>query len=221
MTVQRNVVGSWTGGKDGCLACYKALRAGYRVTQLLHSRDVTQQGAHSINSELLAAQAAALGIPLRQIELVSYERGFKAAVRELNAHGAAIEGAVFGHIGTHKRLVDRICRDLGIELLLPLWQCDPEALLREFIGAGFEAVVVGVRAGVLGKEWLGRALDAAFLHDFRHHHPELDPCGENGEYHTLVLNGPLFREWIRILKSAPILRNGNWFLEVRDFELKV
>jgi len=77
----------------------------------------------------------------------------------LNEHGGGIEGAVFGHIETHKDLVDRICGDLGIELLLPLWKQNSEQIITDFVDAGFEAIIVSAKADLFGKEWLGRQID--------------------------------------------------------------
>jgi diphthine-ammonia ligase len=214
------VVVSWTGGKDGCLACYRALQAGYEVSHLLQFRDLKKNGSHALNPALVSAQAQALGLPLLQLEFRSYEAAFKNIVRALNERGAGITGAVFGHIQTHRHLVERICRDLGIELLLPLWGRESGTILHEFMDAGFEAVVVSARAAVLGKEWLGRPLDAAFIRDLQRSHPGVDLCGENGEYHTLVTDGPLFQQRIRISRCAPIVRDGYWHLNITGYELE-
>jgi uncharacterized protein (TIGR00290 family) len=214
------VVVSWTGGKDGCLACYCALRAGYKVSHLLQFRDLKRTGSHALNPALIATQAQAMGLPFLQCEFHSYEVEFKSIVRELNEHGAGITGAVFGHIHTHRKLVERICHDLGIELLLPLWGRESRAILEEFIDAGFDAVVVSVRAAIMGREWLGRTLGADFLRELQLHHPGGDLCGENGEYHTLVTDGPLFKQrrlkdkYGRATMERWLLAPGNYGLRV-------
>lgn len=211
---------SWTGGKDGCFACYKAMLAGYKVTYLLHFRDMRKRGSRTLNQDVLSAQSHAMGIPLLQVDFLSYEQEVKNAIRTLNERGAGIDGAVFGHIGTHRNLVERICRDLEIELLLPLWNGDPETILRDFIDAGFEAIVVSAKAGVLGKEWLGRTIDEQFIGDLRGFNSGLDLCGENGEFHTFVIDGPLFKDRLRIIKSEPIVRDGYWFLDIPKLEVE-
>ena len=218
-TKKGKVVVSWTGGKDGCFACYKAISEGnFDVAYLLNFRDMKKSGSHEINRELLSAQSQAIGIPILHIDFMSYEKEFKRVVRELNEGGAGIEGAVFGHIETHKNLVDRICSDLDIEMILPLWNCDSEQIITDFIDAGFEAIVVSAKADLLGKEWLGRKIDKEFVSDLRSFHKRIDPCGEFGEYHTFVIDGPMFKNRIRILDSEKILKDGYWFLDIPKYE---
>jgi len=218
------VVVSWTGGKDGCFACYKALSEGFNVSYLLNFRDMKRSGSHEINPELLSAQSQAIGIPILHIDFMSYEEEFKKVIRnlklKLKESGAGIEGAVFGHIETHKNLVDRICSDLDIELILPLWNCDLEQIITDFIDAGFEAIVVSAKADLLGKEWLGRKIDKEFVSDLRSFHNGLDLCGEFGEYHTFVIDGPMFKNQIRIVESEKILKNGYWFLDISGYEIE-
>ena len=214
------VVVSWTGGKDSCFACYTAILAGFEVSHLVNFRDARRSRSHAINLNLLYAQSRALGIPLVHLDFGSYEEEFKTAIRTLNAGGAGIAGAVFGHIETHKSLVDRICSELGIALLLPLWQRDSWQLMSEFIDAGFEAIVVSARADLFGEEWLGRRTDRDFLRDLRKLNPTIDPCGEYGEFHTFVLDGPLFNDRIRILERGKRLKNGYWFLDILDYALE-
>lgn len=213
------VVVSWTGGKDGCFAGYKAISEGFEVSYLLSFRDTKRIRSHAIHPQLLAAQSHAMGIPLLHRDFVSYEEEFKKVVHHLNEGGAGIEGAVFGHIQTHKNLVDRMCRDLGITLLLPLWKLDSEQIVREFIEAGFEAIIVSVRADLFDKAWLGRKIDNYFVHDLRNFNSAIDPCGEYGEFHTFVTNGPLFKNHIRIFSGEKMLRNGYWFFDIAKFEM--
>jgi diphthine-ammonia ligase len=208
------VVVSWTGGKDGCFACYKAISEGFYVSYLLNFRDMKRSGSHEINPELLIAQSQAIGIPILYIDFMSYEEEFKKVIRNLKENDAGIDGAVFGHIETHKNLVDRICNDLDIELILPLWNRDPEQIISDFIDAGFEAIIVSAKADLLGKEWLGRKVNKKFVSDLRSFHNGLDLCGEFGEYHTFVIDGPMFKNRIRIVNSEKILKDGYWFLDI-------
>jgi diphthine-ammonia ligase len=214
---KEKVVVSWTGGKDGCFACYKAISEGFDVIYLLNFIDLNRSRAHEINPKLLNAQSEAIGIPIIQIGFESYEQEFKKSVRNLNENGAGIEGAVFGHIETHKDLVDRICSDLGIKLLLPLWKQNSEKIITDFIDAGFEAILVSVKADIFGKEWLGRQIDKKFVSDLHRYNKMIDPCGENGEFHTFVTGGPIFKNKLRIVESEKILRDGLWFMDILDF----
>ena len=215
-----NVVVSWTGGKDGCYACYKSMEEGYQVTHLLNFRNMKKIGSHEINPEIIQAQSEAIGIPLIQKDFFSYEQEFKKIVLDLRAEGARIDGAVFGHIETHKALVDRICHDLDIDLMLPLWKQDSNKVLTEIIDSGFEVFLVSVKDGLLGKEWLGRRIDDGFISDLRDLNESIDPCGENGEFHTVVTDGPLFKKRIIITKSEPVLRDGYWFLNISEFAFR-
>jgi uncharacterized protein (TIGR00290 family) len=217
---KEKVVVSWTGGKDGCFACYKAISEGFEVSHLLNFRDMKKRRSHEINPDLLNAQSKAIGIPIIQIGFESYEQEFKKVIRNLNESGAGIEGAVFGHIETHKELVDRICNDLGINLLLPLWKQNSEQIITDFIDAGFEAIIVSVKADLFGKEWLGRKIDKKFVSDLNSYDKAIDPCGENGEFHTFVTDGPMFKNKLRIVNGEKILRDGLWFMDIGEEKLK-
>ncbi len=214
------VVVSWTGGKDGCLAFYGVVSEGFEVSHLLNFREIKRCGSHDLNPELVYAQAEALGIPSIHRDFISYEQEFKKVVRNLRDRGEKIDGAVFGHISTHKNLVDRICGELGLELIMPLWQRNSEQIINDLIGSGFEVILLSVKADLLGKEWLGRKIDENFIRDLKKHNPSIDPCGENGEFHTFVTDGPLFKNKIKVMESEIVLRRGYWFLEVAKFEVE-
>jgi diphthine-ammonia ligase len=216
---KKKVVVSWTGGKDGCFACYNALSEGYDVSYLLSFRDMKRSGSHEINPALLSAQSQAIGIPIIQTDFISYEQEFKNVIRNLKENGAGIAGAVFGHIKTHEELVVRICVDLDITLILPLWNRDSEQIITDFIDAGFEAIIVSANAGLFDKEWLGRKIDRKFVSDLRRFHKGVDSCGEFGEYHSFVIDGPVFKNRIRVLSSKKMLRDGYWFLDITNYAI--
>lgn len=214
------VVVSWTGGKDGCFACYNAILNGFEVAYLLNFKDLKKTAPHNMNRDLLLAQSEAIGIPLLYRGFVSYEDEFKKVVRDLNSNGAGIDGAIFGHIAMHEHLVNRICSDLGLTVHVPFWKHDTEQLVTDFIDAGFEAIIVSTKADMLGEEWLGRKLDRDFLRELRNVNPAIDPCGEYGEFHTFVIDGPFFKNRIAILKSEKRLKNGHWFLDITDYSIE-
>jgi len=219
-TIKKNAIVSWTGGKDGCYSCYKTMNNGYNITHILHFTNQKKTGSHELNPALIRAQAQALGIPLLQRDFHSYEEEFKKAALELRAQGERFDAAIFGHIETHKPLVERICQELNIDLILPLWKVNSEKIVNEIIDAGFEAILVSVRDGFLGKEWLGRRIDDKFLADLKKAGTTVDACGENGEFHTLVLDGPIFKKKIVITKSDPIHKEGYWFMNITNFDLQ-
>jgi uncharacterized protein (TIGR00290 family) len=218
-STEKSAIVSWTGGKDGCYSCYRAMNDGYKITYLLHFKNLMKTGSHELDSAIIKAQSEATGIPLLHRDSRSYETEFKRAALELRAQGVEFDAAVFGHIETHRPLVERICRDLGIDLILPIWKQSSEKTINEILNAGFEVILVSVRDGLLGREWLGRRIDDKFLADLRLANSSVDPCGENGEFHTLVLNGPIFKKSIEIRGTDPVQKDGYWFLNITDFAL--
>jgi len=216
------VVASWSGGKESCFSCYKAISEGFEVSYLLNfvSKDERCM-SHGLDSKLIAAQSQAIKVPIVQKEVTwdTYEKGFKTAIRELKRMG--MRGAVFGDIDVqeHKDWVDRICNELGIKPVMPLWGLDPKRILTDFIDEGFEAIVVMVKADLLGEEWLGRKVDRNFVNDLLKLGSRVHLCGELGEYHTFVFDGPLFRMRLEILDSKKIARNGYWFLDISKYRI--
>ena len=214
---------SWSGGKETSLACYKATQnKNLTIKYLLNmiSEDGKHSRSHGISSALLRAQADAMGIPIiqRKTTWEGYEGVFKEAVSELKKEG--VKTGVFGDIDLqeHRDWVERVCREIGIRPVLPLWKEDREKLLREFIRVGFKAIVIATKADLLGKKWLGRKIDEEFIEDLKRLN-NIDLCGEKGEYHTFVFDGPLFKKRIEITKSKKVLRKKHWFLEILEWKL--
>ena len=217
----KEIVASWSGGKDSCLATYKALQSGYKVSYLANtiSREYRRVRFHGIKDTLVQAQSQAIGTPLLQKETTAdgYEQEFKDVISNVIPEG--IEGVVFGDIYPHMReWADKICSDLGIQAIEPLCGRNSEEILLDFIESGFEAIIVATQANFLSEGWLGRKLDGEFLEDIRRY-KHIDVCGENGEYHSLVIDGPIFKQRIDIKESRKILRGGYWFLDIRDYQL--
>jgi diphthine-ammonia ligase len=214
------VFSSWSGGKESCLACYKALSKGFDVAYLLNfiSEDGKRSRAHGISSDLIALQAEAIGIPIIQIRSSwkCYEERFKEAVEELKGRG--VKGGVFGDIDLqeHREWADRVCSEVNVASIEPLWGNDPREILTEFVNTGFKAIVINVKADSFSEEWLGREIDLQFIHDLPE---EIHPCGEHGEYHTFVVDGPLFQRRMEIIKWDKKFRGGNWLLDVSEYGL--
>jgi len=210
-----NYISSWSGGKDSCLACYKAILEGCNVSHLVNfiSREYKRVSFHGTEAELVRLQTEAIGIALLQKETTKdgYEQEFKEAVRSLSRNG--IRGMVFGdiYLEEHKAWVERVCGELEIEAVEPLWGRNSEEVLSDFIDAGFEAVIVSAQSKFIGEEWIGRQVDKDFIEYLKD--KNIDVCGENGEYHTLVINGPIFDKRIEIIESRTINRDGYWFLD--------
>lgn len=215
-------ISSWSGGKDSCLACYKAMREGYEVKYLLNfiSKEYQRCCFHGIEAGLIDLQAKLIGIPLIQKEVTAdmqkYEMEFKEAVSGIKD----IEAMVFGdiYLDEHKNWVDRVCADLRIIPVEPLWNESTANLIEEFIDLGFKAVVVSCQADKFSKDFVGREVDKSFIKELKTR--GICPCGENGEFHTLVVDGPIFKRKIEISRSEPVLKEGfwkYWFLDIKKY----
>jgi uncharacterized protein (TIGR00290 family) len=221
-TVNMKVVASWSGGKDSCFALYKAIKEGYKVLSLLtFMQSETTTNFHALNVKLLDAQAQAVGIPMfkRVTTPEAYEQQFKETLLQFKAQGA--EGLVTGDIyevaGHEERWLERVCKEVGLTPIRPLWMGDTKQIFQDFIGAGFEATVVRTKNAVLGEAWLGRQLNQQFLTDILKL-DNVDPCGEGGEYHTVMTDGPIFKNRINLVETKKSSNNGYGRLEIVRFE---
>jgi diphthine-ammonia ligase len=214
-------ISSWSGGKDSCFACYLALGQGYKISHLVNfiSQEFRRVSFHGTEARMIRLQSRAIGIPLRQKETTweGYEQEFKAAVRRLLPRG--VEGMVFGdiYLDEHREWVERVCGELGIKAIEPLWGKDTERVFTEFVNAGFEAVIVSASDELIDEGWVGQRLDREFLSYLKTRN--IDLCGEKGEYHTLVVNGPLFQRKIEIVESRTIHRDNRWLLDTVKYRL--
>jgi uncharacterized protein (TIGR00290 family) len=185
---------SWSGGKDSCLALWRARAQGVEVRRLVTAMDETgdKSRSHGVPPALLQAQARALGLPVEfyHTSWKTYEEKFIALLGRARADG--IDQAVFGDIDLepHRAWEEKVCGAAGLQPLLPLWGEPRAKLVDEFLDAGFKAVVVCTNGSMLDARFCGREFDRAFLADLP---PSVDACGENGEFHTFVYDGPGFQ----------------------------
>lgn len=219
------VFASWSGGKDCCLALHRALSNGMDVVYLANtvSEDGRRSCSHGVAAEVIGAQSHALEIPIVQWPTTgdTYEAEFITMLRSFRKEG--IVGGVFGDIdfNAHREWIERVCLEAGITPFLPLWLDDQRKLLMEFIDAGFESIVVAARAEFFGDEVLGRTVDADFMEylDELAKTKQITPCGEAGEYHTLVVDGPIFKKRLGLLNTSRTTRDGIHFLDIASTEL--
>ena len=215
---------AWSSGKDSAFALAETRAAGeLEVVGLLTTvtEDYGRVSMHGVREEILERQARAAGLPLRRVRIppgcvnADYERRMGAAVAEARAEG--ITRVVFGDIFLEdvRAYRERMLAGTGIEPVFPLWGRHTSALAREMLGAGLAATVVCVDPRKLPESFAGRAFDRAFLDDLP---ADVDPCGENGEFHTCVTAGPMFASAISVETGETVRRDGFVFADVLPLE---
>jgi len=201
---------SWSGGKDSCLALHRACMAGAKPACLLTmiGEDGLRSRSHGLRRDVIAAQAAALGLPLltRCATWAGYEAAFIDALHEIRKQG--ITAGVFGDIDfpPHLEWEEKVCAATDIIPYLPLWGGARLALLHEFIALGYKALIVRVNENKLNRKFLGRIIDGKIVGEFQK--TGIDPCGENGEYHTVVVDGPLFARPLSVATGSRLDTEG-------------
>jgi len=203
---------NWSGGKDSSLCLYKALQSGnYNITHLLTSVNAAHDriSMHGVRRSLLQAQASSIGIPVTTIELQEqpgmqeYENAMLQKVNELKKCGYT--HSIFGDIFLEdlKTYREQKLATAGIECVFPLWKIDTTVIVNEFIQLGFKSIIVCINDQYLDKNFCGRIIDHDFINDL----PEnVDPCGENGEFHTFVFDGPIFKTPISFEKGEIVYK---------------
>jgi len=209
---------SWSSGKDSCFACYKAIKNGYKIKHLMNfvSQEFQRVSFHGVPRKFVGIQADALEIELLQKEVPTgkYEQVFRETLRFLKSQGTLtlVAGDIF--LLDCKNWVEEICKDEGLKLVEPLWEKPSKEILSDFINSGFKAVVTATQAKLMGKEWVGRLIDEGFIRDLEKL-GNIDLCGENGEYHTFVFDGPIFKNQINIGNPEKVMINDYWFLDIQ------
>jgi diphthine-ammonia ligase len=219
-----NVAVSWTGGKDSSLALYEAEMSGCEINCLVTFAPSQESFlAHPI--AFMRLQAQALGLPHHVINVEEpFEQGYENAITSLKEeHG--IDGIVTGDISEvagHDTnwMVDRGKR-CGVDVLRPLWHRDGLGLLNKLLSLGFKVVFSCVKRPWFTEEWLGVELSHSSLERLceLNKRTGLDMCGEQGEYHTWVLDGPRFRKSIRIVSFSKQAENSTMFILPENLQL--
>ena len=213
-----------TGGKDSALALHRALRQDFEVKHLVTMIPQREDSwmFHSVNIHLTDLFAQAVGIPLVKSETVGIKEMELNDLKELLAT-LGIEGVVSGAILSNyqKERIDRICRELGLESIAPLWHENPMNLLKEMLSLDFEAIIVGVYAYGFDESWLGRQIDSAAISDLVRLNKgyQVSIVGEGGEYETLVLDASFFTKRIRLLEVEKVWEDYRGHLLVKKANL--
>jgi uncharacterized protein (TIGR00290 family) len=207
-----NTVLNWSSGKDAAMAYYLLLQQNkYKVTHLLTtlSAEYDRVFMHSTREKLLDMQAERMGLSLTKVKLPARpdDGVYKAAMlRELTLLQArGVTAAAYGDIFLQdlRQYREQQLAQVNMAAVFPLWQIPTHGLVEKIVAAGIEAVLVCVNEKCLGKEFLGRKIDASFLHDLP---AGVDPCGENGEFHTFVYNAPFFSAPIPIVQGEVVYK---------------
>jgi uncharacterized protein (TIGR00290 family) len=207
---------SWSGGKDSTMALYEIQRAGvWEIQGLLTTvtRDYDRVCMHGVPTAVLEQQAAALGLPLEKVYLdasgsqEAYEAKMRTYLADCRDRG--IETMIFGDLFLEdvRHYRERNLAQAGMEPVFPLWGQDTRALAERFLHAGFRAIITCVDLQALTQGFVGRRYDPAFLADLP---PEADPCGERGEFHSFVYDGPLFRSPVLFQTGRTVIRENRF-----------
>ena len=214
----RPFVASWSGGKDSYLALSRAVAGGGRPRALLTMlrEDGRRTHSHALPLTLVERQAQCLGLPLvtRAADWGGYESAFLDALAELRAdHG--VEVGVFGDIDLqpHRDWVERVCAEREMAACLPLWLAPRRTLLDELLDRGVVATVVAVDSDRLPERLLGRRLDRELIAELERE--GVDACGEEGEYHTVITDGPLFRAPLAVTVRGTLAIDQYRFADLR------
>ena len=215
-----DVLFCWSGGKDSAMALH-ALQTvrNCRVSALLTTitEEYDRISMHGVRRALLERQAESLGLPLHAVLIppqcvdATYEARMKDALTQYFVLG--VRRVAFGDIFLEDLRVyrEKNLAQVGMQPLFPIWKRDTHELAREFVRLGFRAITVCVDPRVLNASFAGRELDASFFADLP---PGVDPCGENGEFHTFVFDGPIFRTPIAFRVGEKALRDGFCFCDL-------
>lgn len=217
---KERILFGWSGGKDSSLALHEILRSGrYEVAALVTTctEGYDRISMHGVRCSLLERQADALNLPLEKVFISQrasneeYEERMKQAFVTYKANG--ISKVAFGDLFLEeiRQYRDRLLAQIGMSGLYPIWGRETKALAREFVRDGFEAVLVCVNSRLLDKSFAGRTLNTTTLDELPAH---VDPCGENGEFHSFVFQGPIFKQAIRCTPGEVVLRENFYFADL-------
>jgi uncharacterized protein (TIGR00290 family) len=210
--MKEKVIFNWSGGKDSAFCLYKILQTQqYDIMCLLTSISEKYQriSMHGVRVELLEIQAIRIGLPLIKMQIPemptmeSYEKIIAITLTELKNKGAT--ASVFGDIFLEdlRKYREAKLSEINLKGIFPLWKIPTDKLIREFIDLGFKAIITCVNEKYLDKSFVGRVIDYDFLKDLPNN---VDPCGENGEFHSFVFDGPIFKEPILFEKGEIVYK---------------
>ena len=214
MLQKEKFVLSYSGGKDAVSACYRTVQSGGLVIGAVTTfdRENGRSWFHRLPKSLLNRVSQSLGFPIRIIDTAGerYAVDFENALKPFKLQGA--KSVVFGNIDIpeHYDWCDDRCRNAGMRGVFPLWQNDRRSVVDDMIDRGFQAVITSIDATKIPERFLGKTLTRKIVAQFVDE--GIDPSGENGEYHTFVYDGPLFRNKIEWTPGPPVKSDDRMYL---------
>jgi uncharacterized protein (TIGR00290 family) len=214
--MKQKVTVSWSGGKDSVFALYKVMMADQFEIVSLHTvidEKTRRVGLHGVPEALIQKQAQAIGFPLTKIYLPASksDKAYKLCMANFYAQcvNEGIDGVVFGDIFLEdlRDFRKNLLKPHGLFGSFPLWGSDSITLLKDFMHAGFKTTICSANADLFSEHELGKILDHQFLDSLS---PTIDACGENGEYHTFVCDGPLFKRPIPVTKGKVVRKTYSY-----------
>jgi len=220
MTTPEPILFCWSGGKDSAMALHTLLpQQQFRVTALLTTvtEGYDRISMHGVRRELLLQQAESIGLPLHEVRIPPqcvnpiYEARMEQALRAHCDQG--VRKVAFGDIFLEdlRAYREKNLARIGMTALFPIWKRDTRELIREFHANRFRAIAACIVPKILAPSFAGRELDDSFFRDLP---PNADPCGENGEFHTFVFDGPIFRRPIPVRTGKVVHRDGFVFCDL-------
>ncbi len=214
--MNKNSLCSWSGGKDSCFALMQSIQLGFTPKVLLNVLNEEGQisRSHGIPYSILQAQASAADLHLHCISSSwdEYEKHFTGALSELK-NSFQLSHAVFGDIDlqAHRDWEEKVCTNAGLTAFLPLWQQDRSTLVNQMLEARIETMIVSCNE-IMGERFIGQIISPTVIDELEK--MGIDACGENGEFHTLVLDCPLFKERINVIVKEKLYHGNYWFAKL-------
>lgn len=213
----RKFIASFSGGKDSVLALYKAMQSGEAVGLIVMlEEEGTRSRSHGMPPELIYAQAESIGLPVytAAASWTDYEQAFMGLLAQGKNQGAEVLVTGDLDMPAHGCWHDKVTKNAGLKLGMPLWEMDHKEDVEEFINLGFTTIVVTVNLSLgMREEDLGRILTHEYIKELEER--GIDPCGEGGEFHTTVLDGPIFKNPISIRKCKKVQQGEYVFLPLK------
>jgi len=207
----RKFVASFSGGKDSVLALYQAMQVGEAVGLIVMLEETGERSrSHGMPPEVIQAQADSIGLPVYTAasSWADYEAHYMELLATAKQHGAEVLVTGDLDMPEHGCWHDKVTRNAGMKLGMPLWEMDHREAVETFIGLGFVTIIVTVNCSLgMTENDLGRVLTLDYVKELESR--GIDPCGEGGEFHTTVLDGPIFKQPIPVRKCE-ILRHGEY-----------